>query len=323
MTLQHARILKAWCVDLNEEVTITQARREYTNQTPAPPRYTFHCNDPACLSLPQKVTITGVNYTVVAEESPKYKSAHFRLKAAHHEACGWLTKNDATAEEPSNHSAYSQRAAKRKLTDLVTAFDPRSAAQKNNHNHATSGSSSQEGNDLGHERLGVRRPRNDENNEATGETRTSDLDRLVDSYLEAKNQLTHAEFQALRLKIVGSGECRFDDYFQWIGRADGNGVMYGGTYVKSYGYGFNLTFRDELNGKRVNIYISSDNLKNFKYRASLRKSVDDVLASDDRKYLKVYCLGVIEKSEKFDNWSIIIEDLNHLVLRVITKNALD
>ncbi|GKS92584.1 hypothetical protein [Acidovorax sp. SUPP2539] len=321
MTTKITKILKAWCVEVGEEITITQARREYLSLESPPERFTFYCNDPACRKLPELVSIVGANYRFPAQENKKYVAPYFRSKDEHHPDCQWLVQLDEkkpTSDEKPEEAL--QRMARRKVNDLITVFDPRSRATAAvittqpgtiaGHGESAAGEGSIRG--------------NTKNGDIAGENRTSDLDRLVDSYLEATQTLTHAEFEALRLKIIGRGNVSYRDYFHWVGRSDGSGVTYGGiSKPESYGYGFDLIFFDKYQRRPVHLYVPSKLLRAYKHHRFLKSSVDEVLKSEGRKYLKVFCLGRFEFSSQHDSWNLVVDDLNHLVLRVISKEILD
>src|SRR5471032_726746 len=121
------KITHAYCIELHEEVTIDQARRAYLNTTPRPERYHFVCTDERCRS--DGVVITGVNYTSNAEESVKHRAAHFAVRnpEKHHANCEWRMADQEEAGAPVPGETIEQarqRILRRKLTDLITDFDP-------------------------------------------------------------------------------------------------------------------------------------------------------------------------------------------------------
>lgn len=311
-----ARVIQAWCVELNAEVTISQARREFFCLEEPRAGFTFFCHDPACRSLPEKVAVSGVNYQVPAEESEKYKAAHFRAYKPHHEDCRWILRPEPVELPGESPEERRQRFARRKISDLVTVFDPRRKG-------SIDGESGRKSHDVSPGRAeggGSWAGRAGNPGASRGETRTSDLDSLVDSYLEAKSKLSTADFRALDLQIVGTGRVRIVDYFQGVERADGAGVIFGGIKrISPYGYGFGLEFYDKREGAAVRLYVSSEQLRDFRYRRLIRAGVDEALESKGAKYLRAYCIGRFEWSPNHNSWNLVVDDLNHLVLRVVKK----
>lgn len=121
------KILTAYCLELDEVVSIDSARRYFICEEPKIDRYNFICSDENCFN--DKVRISGVNYRKLATESKKFKAPHFRELDSHNEGCVWLNahkhstnvshENDGGTEYE-NH----QRTLRQKLTDLVNTFDP-------------------------------------------------------------------------------------------------------------------------------------------------------------------------------------------------------
>ena len=314
-----ATIQRAWCVELGREVSITEARREYLSLENQPEGFTFYCHDPACRAATPRILVSGVNYRQPAEESAKYRKAHFRAHAKHPHggACAWITGEVEVVQTNENSEATTTKSAKRKPTDLVTVFDPRLHS-------ATSGTNTHGMDSLttliNEQNHAAAHSNGSSVSDAHGEIRTCDLDALVDSYLEARSILPVEQFNELKLKIVGHGEIRYRDYFQWIGTTDGSGVIYGGIRdSKDYKEGFCLYFYDGINNQQVQLYIPASQLLAYRYWRHLRLIVDTVKANPDEHYIQVFVLGKLEYSMAHKKWNITIDDLNHLTLILKSK----
>lgn len=318
-----AAIQRAWCVELGREVSIAEARREYLNLEHRPEGFTFYCHDLACRQATPRVLVSGVNYRQPAEESAKYRKAHFRAHPMHlhNEACTWITGEVEIGPQPEEEGSIVTKNARKKETDLVTVFDPRLRSGTSGTDSLASHSTVTLGSGSGHANTRSNGPTD---SGAPGEIRTSDLDELVDSYLEAKSTLSNAEFEALRLKIVGHGEIGYKDYFRWIGRTDCSGVTYGGIRkIKDYKEGFCLYFHDNHKNQPVQLYVSASQLLKYRYWRHLRSTVDAARENHDKCYIQVFALGRLEYSESHKSWNLAVDNLNHLTLILKSKTPRD
>lgn len=323
MKTVRAAIQRAWCVELDREVSITEARREYLSLEHRPDGFTFYCHDLACRQAEKPVLVSGVNYRQPAEESAKYRKAHFRAhpKHPHYDACAWITGEVEAFQEEEDVERTSTKKARRKSTDLVTVFDPR--LRSANPGTGTQAAHSLAALNSGSDRASTRSERPSDSGTA-GEIRTSDLDELVDSYLEAKSTLSKEDFGALRLKIVGHGEIRYKDYFQWIGKTDCSGITYGGIRkIKDYKEGFCLYFHDGIKDQPVQLYVSATQLLKYRHWRYLRSIVDTVQANVRECYIQVFALGGLEYSDRHKCWNLVVDDLSHLTLILKSKTPRD
>ena len=317
-------IQRAWCVELNREVTITEARREYLNLEAPPSAFTFYCHDMACRNLPNKVAITGANYRHPAEEKTKYVTAYFKSKNghAHHTTCEWITgknTNDGTSSEES----VPTRKSKVKQTDFVEIFDPPLRHAKTKIHKASPYRS-------GFELPNLEFTSSTSQSKGTsepGKVRTSDFEMLIQSYMEAKSNLSRDEFRALPLSITGKGEIGYAKFFRWIGTSKSfefQGVVHGGAkFDRRYGAGFRLKFFDFVGGDPVYLYISANQVQNFKYARYLMNSVLEVENSGGLKYFRVFFMGEMAYSPTKKCWDVIVPNLNYLSMIVTSKQALD
>ncbi|MCD5993913.1 ATPase [Pseudomonas sp. CDFA 602] len=307
-------ITRAFCVELQQELSIAAARREYFSQEPPRARFEFLCSNEACRALGAKVT--GVRYDVKPQDNPTFVAAHFRANPhyGHHPSCEWVDEDaDATPDTPAEETdaQASLRKAKRKLDDYIDVFDPVIKEPEKEKS--------------GEEKTGPRpqpaavkaEPAEPGSPKATrySETRTNNLERLVDSYRQARAELSIEEFKLLKLRIPGQGEVSLRSYFRHIKYAqpgDNGRVLYGGGLVEQrYGQGFKFKFFDRLDGKLVTLYVSPAQMQ--AYRSS--RYISELLShADEVKFFTVYGLGKLTQSPSGKSYSVEIDDLRHLAI---------
>lgn len=198
------RITRAYCIELERVVTADEARREFLSLDAPPKRFCFRCTEDRCRTADPVVRVTGAAYRTAAAESEKYVSAYFRRLDAHLTGCFWNSpENDDSKPLPGETAqSWHQRRARRKLTDFVDIFDPR----LDNEMEVGATSPMERVIPDADKARGWDRtlePRSTSN--APGKTHTSYLDKLVDTYLEAKSILTHEELRELTVHVVKVG----------------------------------------------------------------------------------------------------------------------
>jgi hypothetical protein len=307
-------ITRAFCVELQRELSITAARREYFSQEPPRQRFEFLCSSEACRALGAK--ITGVRYDVKPQDNPTFVAAHFRANPhyEHDPACEWVDV-DAPEEAPApgneTEGEARLRKARRKLDDYIDVFDPtiRPPAKDKEPVLAKQG--------LAEARPAPALTVEEKVPGATpirSETRTSNLERLVDAYRQAKAQLTAEDFNLLKLRVPGQGEMTLRSYFRHIKYAqvgDSGRIVYGGGLVERYGAGFKFKFFDRLNGKQVTLYVSPAQMQ--AYRSS--RYLGELLShADEVKFFTLYALGKLVLSPSGKSISVEVEDLRHLAI---------
>lgn len=305
-------ITRAFCVELQQELSIVAARREYFSQEPPRVRFNFLCSTKACRA--QGVKITGVRYDVKPQENPTFVAAHFRANPnyEHHPDCEWVDEADATEQTPVVDESDSQaalRKAKRKLDDYIDVFDPTLRER------AKAESTENKPDKALDEKPALAAPPSDAPKvKQTTETRTNNLERLVDSFRQAQAQLTKEEFALLTLRIPGQGEMSLRAYFRHIKYAqpgDEKRVLYGGGLVERYGTGFKFKFFDRLQGKLVTLYVSPAQMQ--AYRSS--RYISELLShADEVRFFTVFALGTVVASPSGKSFSVEIEDLRHLAI---------
>ncbi|WP_122524734.1 ATPase [Pseudomonas viridiflava] len=307
-------ITRAFCVELQQEMSIAGARREYFSQEPPRKRFEFLCSNEACRAMGAKVT--GVRYDVKPQDNPTFVAAHFRANPHydHHPDCEWV---DADADEPveeqveANDPQAALRKAKRKLDDYIDVFDPtikEPAKEKSGVEKAGSPAPAAAVSTAPVPPAEPKAPR-------YSETRTNNLERLVDSYRQARAELSPEEFKLLKLRIPGQGELSLRSYFRHIKYAqlgDNGRVLYGGGLVEQrYGQGFKFKFFDRLEGKLVTLYVSPAQM--LTYRSS--RYISELLSHADQvKFFTVYALGTLTKSPSGKSFSVEVDDLRHLAI---------
>ncbi|MEE4708010.1 ATPase [Pseudomonas alliivorans] len=307
-------ITRAFCVELQQEMSIAGARREYFSQEPPRKRFEFLCSNEACRAMGAKVT--GVRYDVKPQDNPTFVAAHFRANPHydHHADCEWVDADAGESAEDqidANDPQTALRKAKRKLDDYIDVFDPTIKEPAK-------------------EKSGVEKAGNPAPAPVPGtapappaapkalrysETRTNNLERLVDSYRQAKAELSPEEFKLLKLRIPGQGELSLRSYFRHIKYAqlgDNGRVLYGGGLVEQrYGQGFKFKFFDRLEGKLVTLYVSPAQMQ--AYRSS--RYISELLShADEVKFFTVYALGTLTKSPSGKSFSVEVDDLRHLAI---------
>ncbi|WP_341959744.1 ATPase [Pseudomonas sp. RC10] len=305
-------ITRAFCVELQQELSIVAARREYFSQEAPRARFNFLCSSEACRA--QGVKITGVRYDVKPQENPTFVAAHFRANPnyEHHVDCEWVGEADTGDDKPEASETESEtalRKVKRKLDDYIDVFDP--ALKERAKSEAVSAKPDKA---LGENPADLAPVSDTSKSKPPTETRTNNLERLVDSFRQAQAQLTKEEFALLTLRIPGQGEVSLRSYFRHIKFAqlgDERRVLYGGGLVERYGTGFKFKFFDRLQGKLVTLYVSPAQMQ--AYRSS--RYISELLShAEEVRFFTVFALGTLAASPSGKSVSVEIDDLRHLAI---------
>lgn len=308
-------ITRAFCIELQQELTIVDARREYFSQEPPRKRFEFLCSSEVCRA--QGVKVTGVRYDIKPQDNPAFVAAHFRANPHHQHdpACEWVDDSDEAEDPHASQSPDPQvrlRQARRKLDDNIDVFDPSLKQPVKEPSTAVLGAEVQQRPTAPESATQVKEsatPR-------YSETRTSNLERLVDFYRQARAELSEEDFKQLSLRVAGHGEITLRSYFRHIKYAtegDNGRVLYGGGLVddKRYGKGFKFQFYDRIDGKRVTLYVSPAQMQ--AYRSS--RYIEELLShAGEVKFFTVYALGKLVKSPSGKSFSLEVDDLRHLAI---------
>jgi hypothetical protein len=305
-------ITRAFCVELQQELSIVAARREYFSQELPRTRFSFLCSTEACRA--QGVKITGVRYDVKPQEHPTFVAAHFRANPnyEHHADCEWVDEADGVEDEPKVKETEEEtalRKAKRKLDDYIDVFDPSLKERVKPEPSSTKADKPVEDSPAT-----PRAPNDAPKSKQPTETRTNNLERLVDSFRQAQANLSKEEFALLTLRIPGQGEVSLRSYFRHIKFAQVNDerrVLYGGGLVERYGTGFKFKFFDRVQGKLVTLYVSPAQMQ--AYRSS--RYISELLShADEVRFFTVFALGTLALSPSGKSFSVELEDLRHLAI---------
>lgn len=306
-------ITRAFCVELQQELSIAAARREFFSQEPPRSRFEFLCSSEACRVLGAKVT--GVRYDVKPQDNPTFVAAHFRANPhyEHDPGCEWVGEPDEDEPEAPSASAdplVQARKAKRKLDDYVDVFDPVLKKPVKEKSRSEPSGIAMPQPTVAQAKDDIAEPQSPR----YSETRTNNLERLVDCYRQAKAELSLDEFKLLTLRIPGQGEVTLRSYFRHIKYAqpgDNGRVLFGGGLVERYGAGFKFKFFDRLEGKLVTLYVSPAQMQ--AYRSS--RYISELLShADEVKFFTVYALGKLTPSPSGKSFSVEVDDLRHLAI---------
>jgi hypothetical protein len=308
------RITKAYCVDLQRVVTITEARQEYFSQEPKKDLH-FLCSTEDCRKLGPKKTgvkVTGVNYRVPPQEDANRQNPHFRANPVdvHDPSCEWVREEEADSVVLDASQLSIANRAKRKLDDHVDVFDPE-----------TGGHDAVEDDEAIHDELSSARSDVVTPSASTRKfgaqprkLRSNSLERLVQYYRSARAELSEEEFEALTIQVKGMKEMPLYAYFRSIEKVklgENDRVIHGGARYKKFGMGFRFSFYDKFENKPISLYISPEQMRKYRYRGyweELFKSSEQV------RYYRVYALGNLVQSEKGDGYNFIVDDLRKLAI---------
>jgi hypothetical protein len=302
-------ITRAFCVELQQELSIVAARREYFSQEPPRARFSFLCSSEPCRA--NGVKITGVRYDVKPQEHPTFVAAHYRANPnyEHHPDCEWVDADVALPLADETEAEGALRKLKRKLDDYIDVFDPTLKERpKQTAPRDKPDTDSPEEADAASPSTAMLEAKQDKQN------RTNNLERLVDSFRQAQATLTKEELALLTLRVPGQGEMSLRAYFRHIKFAqlnDDRRVLYGGGLVERYGIGFKFKFFDRLQGKLVTLYVSPAQMQ--AYRSS-RYLIELLSHAEDVRFFTVFALGKLVTSPSGKSISVEIEDLRHLAI---------
>lgn len=307
------QVTEAYCVELEEVVSITEARRAFFSQSEPRTRYTFQCSYADCMALTKRPTITAVNYANLPQDT--YRAAHFRDPGVGHApGCHWQGEEPAESDrDQGGEVAHKDREAKRKLHDFIDEFDPAVVKPKAGDGEPwNAGAKSAQGRGQGRSGVG-------KGSSFSNRNRTSSFERLVEYYRNAHKDLPTTEFFGLQLKVTGEGEMPLISYFPNISKAATDSpsrVIHGGAHLEPRkGSGFMLWFIDRVDGKGVYLKVTNQELDAYRFRGFF----NDILAQEDADYFRVFGLGRLVLSETGKSYRLEIEDLNRLTIFAVKK----
>ncbi|QKE61879.1 ATPase [Aquipseudomonas campi] len=313
-------ITRAYCLQLGEVLSIAEARRAFLSLPEPRSRFDFLCSNETCRNLATKAKITAVNYD--KQPSDTYRAAHFRENTnyTHAPDCEWMIDEDAEEVDgklpgETESDAFLRR-ARRKLHDYIDVFEPSPEKETG----GGSAGSTPEGGAVEGRGRSVGTGRGEKQSRSH---RTSSLERLVECYQQARQELSSDEFKAMKLRVVGEGEMPLSWFFKSIPYAKlgaSNRVLHGGaSLVGRYGAGFKLRFYDRLDGKLVFLYVSKEQMGEYRFQRYL----DGLLRQEDADYFRVFALGELALSPTGKSIDLQISDLKQLVVIPGQKKSSD
>ena len=309
------KVLFAYCHELDRSISIDSARLEYFSQDPKRrKRFTFSCSDRNC-----GVLISGVNYHVMAEAGEKFIAAHYRSPHTHSPCCEWIqftNEIEQCQRKDESDEEFNEKKARMKLKDYINHFThwsdnedkiEASCAVPNTSSNSlkTPGHSNNKDNDKGNDRW-------------QRYTKTNQLQRLIDTWQEAKENLSYIEYSSLNLHVTNHGKVPFYQYITHIKNGlsnQYNGVIYGGGRInKRYGRGFLFQFFDKFNDQTIHLYISKELMNNGRFG----HYINEILNTKNVKYFRVFLLNprISEREDKNGNMiiNLKISNLKQLVM---------
>ncbi|MFZ7283257.1 hypothetical protein ACLSZW_06160 [Avibacterium avium] len=264
----------AYCIQLKRDVPITEARTEFLNQSHWK-RFDFLCSTESCKA--KGIKIVGVNYQIHPSDDHR-NPPHYRTspgqKELHCSDC--YLSHDLNHQLPGETSdEFKLRKERAKLNDYVDEFNftqrdlPSATSSSHTQSRASNCDSRQE--DL---REITQKP-------YSRYAKTTQLVRLVESYLDSKNKLSNTMFKKLPLKVEGSSIKYLYQYFYGIKKGieyKKHCVYMGNAILKQTNEGIHCQFIETIwenqkpNGyNRLPIYlkISQNVLDNYRYKRAL------------------------------------------------------
>lgn len=146
--------------------------------------------------------------------------------------------------------------------------------------------------------------------------RTSDLETLVEAFMEAKATLRDDELSKFELHIVGLGNIPILKYFVQMGKASlstRDRVLYGGSkWMKRYADGgFKFGFYDTIERRPVSLYIDGPKIQAYRFKKHIYSILD---RQKDVGYFNVYAIGTLERSPTGDGIEINVGAMRHLCI---------
>ncbi|OOF81995.1 hypothetical protein BKG92_07705 [Rodentibacter ratti] len=202
-------IQAAYCVQLGRVLPITEARTEYLNQTQWS-HFDFLCSTESCRA--KGIKLAGINYQIHPSDNHR-NPPHYRTypgqKELHCSDC--YLSHDFTQQLPGETpDEFKLRKARARLNDYVDEFnftppDELSVTIKKNTQPTKNASVSQQ------EKQG-----NISETPYSRYAKTTQLVRLVESYLDSRHKLSDTMFKKLPLKVEGSPIKYLYQYFYGI-----------------------------------------------------------------------------------------------------------
>lgn len=303
---------KAYCKELDRNITVSAARTEFFARYDSDFRFTFFCPDKNC-----NVELTGVNIYI---RNFKHKP-HFRTKknCTHSNDCCIVAELDGEAKKDTvkgTATAIPHGYKKNEYPDKLILSSPK----KENQNK-----SEQPHDDFDMETREKRKSTTvSTNNERP--YRTASLEEVVDSY-EGMNEEKRKEVYI----TLNTDRKTYDRIFKEVKYfQDGKNFIFYGKIepIKPYGKDYSIMFKDKVRinneSYRINIYITNNLISNYHLSELFRESIDKLTRlGSNSKNARCYFVGSYPKAkevqkkngEYFTEYKVEITNLAHLVIK--------
>ena len=305
---------KAYCNELNANITAYKARREFFAQKDNTLRFKFLCPDEDC-----NIELVGVNIYTIGKTKQK---AHFRTKpkCSHSENCSIINEeeNKKIASKNSNHSETHNGVKSSIYPDEFILERTRSE----NKNKTLQDSDDDE--------LDVESRQNKESTTLTSNEakphKTSYLENIVDSYEDMKEQKNKEEYITLnKQRRTYYSTFKKIQYFE-----DGyNFIFYGDIEpIKVYGNNYSIKFKKKVwidkKSYQISIYITNEIIGNYRLSRLFKESIEALVTLEDKfKKARCYFVGSYPKikevslkgGKSYYVYDVLIENLDHLVIK--------
>lgn len=305
---------KAYCKELNANITAYKARREFFAQEDISLKYNLFCPDENC-----NVEFTGVNIYPVGKIKHR---PHFRTKknCEHSDSCSIINEIDKENKSiKSGHKTNNNHGQKKfKYPDEFILH--RTKSETNNKS-----SSNDNDDDFDIE------PRQKGNSTASESSeakphKTSYLENVVDSYEYMSDKDKRNSYITLnRERRTYHSTFKQIQYFM-----DGENFIFNGDIepIKVYGKNYSIKFKDKVwidrKPYQISIYITDETINKYRLSRLFRESIETLALTGDKfKTAKCYFVGTyprlkevpLENGKSFELYEIIIDNLDHLVIK--------
>ncbi|WP_434779314.1 hypothetical protein [Neisseria sp. Ec49-e6-T10] len=316
--MKKIKITAAYCVQLDKVVDIEEAHAASMERNGE--KLDFFCSSVECRL--QEVPIIGVNHNVPLSEHKK--AMHFRENTyyKHHENCEWVLANEYAFYEGTHQGETPEEADIRRklytslkndyLISVYDPYDPNIGVNSDDPTHTVIDHKPQNSGVKSHQ---------DRCTEAIEKVRkTSSFYKLVRCHHELSEAFEVDEFRQFPLRVAGV-QTSWYDYFKvftyvW-NQPDFNGIMYGyiSKNIKSYGKGYSIYMGAKINERSVSIYISSEQITNYRSRRELIDVLENANKFDKiNAYFIPDAIELVTTPSGKEVYQIRIADLRNLRL---------
>lgn len=303
---------KAYCQELDANITAYKARRAYFSQEDSDLKYHFFCPDEKC-----NVEMTAVNVYTVG----KYKQRpHFRTKAnkEHSKDCTIVHQDDTKNVEMKDGESNSYGSKLHVYPDEFILNRPKKEL------HTNAPREHDEDDEFDVE---SRKPSSStDNKKHPVKHSTSFLENVVDSY----ERMTNDEAQVNRIKLYDKVRSYKNTFKNIKYFTDGKDFIFYGQIkpIQRFGKNYAIKFEDNVffneHSYSVSIYIEDSLISSYRLRRLFKESID-ALADLGNQFKSATCyfvgaypeLKTIHKKDDstFDVLEVKITNLDHLVIK--------